>query len=309
MKELDMKNPLVSILIPVYNREKLISYTIESALNQTYENIEIIVVDNKSTDKTFEILKEYGKKDKRIKVFQNKENIGPVKNWKKCLECSSGEYIKILFSDDWMDKKFIEKSLQILDKTNIAFVYSAAVIHFGNKEVIAYRIYQKDKIIDSEQFIKGAVIGGDFPVSPSCAIFKRKDIENNLIINIPNDLGLDFSTYGAGNDLLLFLLTALKYRYIGFLSMPLSHFRGHKDSFSCSKDLSLYYLYAKKYFLDNFYENKKLKEQFYAKMYLRNIKKRGTYKTLIDKKYLSFVNVTTEAEKFLIRKFKKWILK
>jgi len=53
-----MARPLVSILIPVYNREKLVQKAIESAINQTYKNIEVIVVDNKSTDKTYEVLKE-----------------------------------------------------------------------------------------------------------------------------------------------------------------------------------------------------------------------------------------------------------
>ena len=94
-----MTKPLVSILIPVYNRERLVKKAIESAINQAYKNIEIIAVDNKSTDKTYEVLTEYSKKYSNIKVYQNKENIGPVRNWKKCLEYSSGEFIKILFSE------------------------------------------------------------------------------------------------------------------------------------------------------------------------------------------------------------------
>jgi len=97
-----MTKALVSILIPVYNREKLVKRAIESAINQTYENIEVIAVDNKSTDRTYEVLKGHAEKYPDVKVYQNKENLGPVRNWKKCLEYSSGEFIKILFSDDWI---------------------------------------------------------------------------------------------------------------------------------------------------------------------------------------------------------------
>ena len=93
-----MKNyDLVSILIPVYNRETLIEDTVQSALNQTYPNIEIIVVDNKSTDRTWDILEKLANRDSRIKIFQNKTNIGPVRNWKRCIDNASGKYGKILW--------------------------------------------------------------------------------------------------------------------------------------------------------------------------------------------------------------------
>ena len=68
-------SPKVSILIPVYNRAKIISETLNSAVNQTYKNIEVIVVDNKSTDNTFEIVKEFAKSHSNVKVYQNEENI------------------------------------------------------------------------------------------------------------------------------------------------------------------------------------------------------------------------------------------
>ena len=77
-------NPLVSIVIPVYNRELYIEDAIRSAISQTYQNIEIIIVDNCSTDSTWDILNEWEKKDNRIKIFQNDSNIGPVLNWNEC---------------------------------------------------------------------------------------------------------------------------------------------------------------------------------------------------------------------------------
>lgn len=76
-------NNLVSILIPVYNRENLIEETVQSALNQTYKNIEIIVVDNQSTDNTWEILQKLASQDERIKIFQNNTNIRPCEKLEK----------------------------------------------------------------------------------------------------------------------------------------------------------------------------------------------------------------------------------
>lgn len=74
--------PLVSIIIPVFNRDSLVIDAIDSALNQTYKNIEIIVIDNKSLDNTWTNIQKY-KQDKCIRLFQNTINIGPVLNWKR----------------------------------------------------------------------------------------------------------------------------------------------------------------------------------------------------------------------------------
>lgn len=107
---------LVSILIPVYNRVSLVGETIESARNQTYQNIEIIIVDNCSTDGTWSVLKNFSKKDCRIRIFQNAENIGPVLNWKRCINEARGIYAKILFSDDLVSENFVENSLSVFEK-------------------------------------------------------------------------------------------------------------------------------------------------------------------------------------------------
>lgn len=95
-----MYKPLVSILIPVYNREDMLKRAVDAALNQTYDNIEVIISDNASTDNTWEVCLDYAKKDKRVKVFRNEKNLGPVLNWKCCIDRATGELGKILFSDD-----------------------------------------------------------------------------------------------------------------------------------------------------------------------------------------------------------------
>lgn len=278
-----MTKPLVSILIPVYNRQGLVKRAIESAINQTYKNIEIIAVDNKSTDRTYEVLKNYAEKCPKVRIYQNEENIGPVRNWKKCLEYSSGEFIKILFSDDWMEKTFIEKCMDILlTHDDVGFVFSRTEIFHEDKgkKVKAY-VNGNTGVYNTKRFIKDSLLGGPFPVSPGCALFRRLDVENNLVLEISNDLGLDFKKLGAGNDLLLFLLTASKYYYFGYISELLSHFCAHNDSITISNDLSLYYWTAKKFFVDNFVKDKNLRRTFYSKLWLVDIKNKGKFRQLL----------------------------
>lgn len=245
-------NPLVSIIIPVYNREKYINHAIESAINQTYKNIEIIIGDNNSTDNTWNILKEWERKDNRIKIFQNTTNVGPVLNWKKCFERAKGDYIKILWSDDWMDFDFIEKSLPLL-KSDVAFVISNhIIINDEDKKNIYQSKYHKNEY--STKFYLCNILGlhyVNYPVSPGCAIFRKKDIIESFILDIPNGDGLDSKKNGAGNDLLMFLITASRYKKV-CISNCNSYFRSHNESFSVASPILIYYEWAKLYFVQNY---------------------------------------------------------
>lgn len=258
--------PLVTIMIPVYNREKLIEETLECALNQEFDNYEVVVVDNKSTDKTFEILKGYIKKYKNLRIFQNDENLGPVKNWKVGIEKAQGKYLKILWSDDQISKDFLKKTVPILEGNDeIGFVYTTTKIYTETKENIVYRYGNTGKY-RSENFIEAHLIGTkSVPVSPGNALFRLEDVKKTLIVNLENPKNLDFSRYGAGNDLLMFLLTANTYKYFYFIDEVLSFFRAHDGSFSIGNSLEEYYLYSKVYLLDKFEVKlkKNIKNRFY----------------------------------------------
>ena len=113
-----METSKVSIGIPVYNRVNLIEETINSALNQSYKNIEIIICDNNSIDGTWELLQKIVKKDPRIKIFRNKENLGAVKNWKEVYKNATGDFFHMLWSDDIILPKFIESAINKPVKSN-----------------------------------------------------------------------------------------------------------------------------------------------------------------------------------------------
>lgn len=239
---------LGSIVIPVYNRELYIEDAIRSAISQTYQNIEIIIVDNCSTDSTWDILNEWEKKDNRIKIFQNDSNIGPVLNWNECFRHASGEYIKILWSDDWISHKFVEKCLSVFEK-NTAFVLSGYQI-VAKKMVLSEVVFKKN-IYSVLEYLNNILLYNreGFPVSPGCAMFRTKDILAGFIVDIPNDDGLDSKKNGAGNDLLLFLNTVVNYTSISTISGVDSYFRSHEESFSVANQLDLYYEWAKVFFI------------------------------------------------------------
>lgn len=117
-------SPLVSIITPNYNCERFISQTIESVLAQTYKNWEMLIVDDCSTDKSYEIACEYAKKDSRIKVFRNKKNSGAAVSRNVAIEKSKGEYLAFLDSDDlWMPQK-LEKQLAFMQVNNCDFSFT-----------------------------------------------------------------------------------------------------------------------------------------------------------------------------------------
>ena len=253
-----MNAPKVSILIPVYNRQDLIEATVKSALAQTYEHIEIIIVDNKSTDNTWTLLQELAQTDARIKIYQNETNIGPVRNWQRCISEATGEYGKILWSDDLIDSTFLEKTVPFLEDKEVGFAFTSAKVFkvsiTERHKISLYRI-GKTGLYSTEKYIQSIIDNKDCPVSPACALFRLKDLKKNTLADIPNKVGSDFAMHAIGNDLLMFLLTANQYQKFAFVNETLTYFRAHNDSITIASNkgkLYLYYALAGAYFVENY---------------------------------------------------------
>ncbi|WP_232473650.1 glycosyltransferase family 2 protein [Brachyspira murdochii] len=114
-------NPLISIIIPVYNGEKYIKRALDSLINQTYKNIEILCINDGSEDDSLEIIKYISKNDSRIKVF-SQENSGPAKSRNKGLENAAGEYIMFCDTDDYYEYNMCELMLQSMLEKNVDIV-------------------------------------------------------------------------------------------------------------------------------------------------------------------------------------------
>lgn len=104
-----MDSSLLTIVVIVYNTEKYLKDCLDSVVNQTYQNLEIICLNDCSTDKSLEILEEYAAKDERIKIITNEKNLGPGVTRNKGLDIAHGEYILFIDSDDWLDLTTCEK--------------------------------------------------------------------------------------------------------------------------------------------------------------------------------------------------------
>lgn len=114
-------NRMVSIITPVYNCEKLLSKTIESVINQTYTDWEMLLVDDCSLDNSADIVKKYMKKDSRIKYFKLKENSGAAIARNKALKESKGRFIAYLDADDLWKNEKLEKQVNFMLRNNYAF--------------------------------------------------------------------------------------------------------------------------------------------------------------------------------------------
>lgn len=143
-----MKQPLISIIIPVYGVEKYIAQCLESVINQTYKNLEIIVINDGTKDRSADIAKEYAAKDSRIKVYDFKNGgLSVARN--RGLEIATGEYISYLDSDDWLDTKMYETLLETAMKNEADMVKCGIIETNGAAEE---KITFSDvKIINNEQ--------------------------------------------------------------------------------------------------------------------------------------------------------------
>jgi glycosyltransferase involved in cell wall biosynthesis len=270
-----MNSPLVSVIIPVYNRENLIGECIESVLEQTMTDFEIIIFDNASTDNTGNTCQKYADNDRRIKVFRNDINIGPVRNWQNGLTKASGIYTKMLFSDDLMAPRFLEETVRLLQNDQIGFVFTACCLgEVPWQGRVAYPFEENSTTTNSRQFINAILFDTrPAPLSPGCALFRTLDLQRNLLLTIPSPSITDFPNHGAGPDLLCYLLTAKDYPLISFINQPLTFFRAHPSSITVSdKDnhLGTCYDQAKIWFA-NEYLDKTTRQRFLAKYWSKKV--------------------------------------
>ena len=124
----------VSIIVPVYNTEKYLSKCLDSILEQTLSDFEIICVDDCSTDNSIKILEEYQNKDSRIKVLKNEENKGQGYSRNKALECVQGDYIGFIDSDDTIDKTYYEYLYNKAIKENAEITCAGIFYLFENND-------------------------------------------------------------------------------------------------------------------------------------------------------------------------------
>jgi len=164
-------SPLISVIISVFNDEKNIEWSIKSLLNQTYENIEICIIDDGSTDDTYSICSSLNQQSNKIKLFQNKSNQGLTKSLNFLIEKCSGDFIARHDSDDFSHADRIQTQYQYLKRKKLKVCTTRASRMDTDKKIpgISYFIPQKILIYFKNPFIHGTLL-----------------IEKKLLTNIGN---------------------------------------------------------------------------------------------------------------------------
>lgn len=185
----------VSVIIPAYNVEKYISRTLNSILNQTYSNIEIIVINDGSKDNTDNIIKKYAKENRNI-IYKSRENKGAMATRKEALEYVSGEYVMFIDGDDWIERDCIKKIMfekKDKDPDIIRFLY-VKDFEKQSRKIYLQSPYSQNTYINKERFDKDVypvICKTYFYNSMCCQLIKREIIDKEKI-NIGYIMGEDF---------------------------------------------------------------------------------------------------------------------
>jgi len=153
-----MSEQLVSIITPLYNSSQFISDTIRSVLNQSYQNWEMIIVDDNSSDDSVEIINKIRQNDIRIKLITLNINVGAAEARNVALRVTRGNYIAFLDSDDlWLPSK-LEKQLLFMEKNNYAFSFTAFKRISENNDR-TFNTIKAPNVINYKKYLKNTVIG------------------------------------------------------------------------------------------------------------------------------------------------------
>jgi len=170
-----MDNPLISIIVPVYNVKEYLKRCVESLINQTYRNIEIIIVDDGSTDGSELLCDNFKNTDKRIKVFHKKNGgLSDARNFG--ISHSTGQYIGFVDSDDFIDKNMYEILMKNIIKNDADI--SICKFTITNKNSFKIKPETDIKVFSKEEAMKEVMLGNYFQSHVCNKLFKRKLFSN-----------------------------------------------------------------------------------------------------------------------------------
>jgi glycosyltransferase involved in cell wall biosynthesis len=264
---------------------------LDSVLNQNFEDYEIICSDNASTDNTYAVLQSYAESHNKIKIYRNETNLGPVPNWKNCLDHATGEFIHWLWSDDWVEKNFYSDAFELMKKDGTQALttwnYRSDNPDNLNDKYLSWQF--SHALIPAELAAKKILLSTyEFPVSPAAYILPTKLVRQCFYTDIPKiNYLLDPVNKGVGVDSLMVAGVCSKLQgQISVLQKPSVVFRMHDNiSAQLGKDGSLGKMYALSHlwFLANSNINLSLKEFISFTRYTTMILKTNVLQSLVLK--------------------------
>ena len=184
-----MQNKLITIIVPIYNVEKYIKQCLDSLVNQTYKNLEIICVDDCGTDNSMNIVEEYADKDSRIKILKQSENRGQGEARNLGIDNANGEYIYFIDSDDFIEKNYIKELVDIAEKENVDLVCNVNILKYYSEND-----FKNKQLKDKNQFTLNKKLEWNdkllkvLPISAWCKLYKTDLLKKNKIYFADNKL-------------------------------------------------------------------------------------------------------------------------
>lgn len=216
--------PLVSIIIPNYNHAPFLKERIDSVLNQTYDNFEVIILDDKSTDNSKEVIEVYRSHPRISQIVYNEENSGSTfKQWQKGFSLAKGEYIWIAESDDIAHPDFINAIMERMsDNPSIVLGFSSMIrINEKGENLGRIPLHTRggETIMGGRRFIKDNMIFGCHILNASSAIFRKDSL---------NRISQSYLSFKGSGDYQFWIEIALTGKIVK-VNKELDYFRNHSN--------------------------------------------------------------------------------
>lgn len=224
--------PLVSVIVPNYNHEPFLKQRLESIFNQSFQDFEVIILDDASTDGSLEILASYTNHHKVSHFVVNEKNTGsPFQQWKKGIELAQGKYIWIAESDDYCDNNFLKRLVEKIDD-HTGLCYSQTIDVNVKGEEILHRIdytkefepniWESDFRISGIGFIKQYLLIKNVVPNASGVLFKRSLVNDNFFTPRLLEMRMCGDWF--------FWVKICEHGDVQFIHQPLNFFRDHSAS-------------------------------------------------------------------------------
>jgi len=241
------QSPPVSLLIPTFNSARTVTAAVQSCVDQTFKDIEILIYDEACRDKTREIINGFAARDPRIRVMTSDTNSGPLMAWRKLLHEARGRYCAFVFADDLLMPTYVEKMYGALQKhpSDLLATCNAWVDYLpeekGNSDepLPAYQPTPRrhamhdfpDARVKGDEYALG-IFAFVFPVSQMCSLFDTKvgrEVFDHFI-HIENPYGFDYSRMAYGNDVSFLSEFGLRSKELCLIGEPLTVLRSTPGS-------------------------------------------------------------------------------
>ena len=264
-----MSDFIISVILPVYNVEKYLHVCLNSVLNQTFQDFEIICIDDASTDSSLEILEYFAKKDSRIKIIKQDFNQGPGHSRNCGLNVAKGKYIFFLDGDDWIDFNTFEVLTKKADDNNLDLLFFNEInFHEETRDFSIDVNLNEDSIINFEN-----IVFNHFDLDKENFFKLSNNVWNKLYLkSFLDSNNIRFSNENLAYEDIPFFYNAITAAdRILLIKDKLYNFRKNKFSFRKSNDERIFDIFnIYRYVLDVFFENKHL-YQYYKRVLLKYI--------------------------------------